>query len=128
MVGHRRSDFSLYVSPLVLREVVRGDAQAAAKRMQVIDTLPLLHITEQAEALAEVFVRQGLLPAKASADALHLAVTAVHGVEYLLTWNCKHIANASIRGRINSLCRAEGFEPPTICTPEELMDEELSGE
>jgi hypothetical protein len=63
------------------------------------------------------------MPAKAYVDALHVAVTAVHGLEYLLTWNCTHIANAALRGKIEAICRAAGFEPPVICTPVELVKE-----
>jgi hypothetical protein len=70
--------------------------------------------------LAEALVRRGPLPAKAEVDALHIATATVHGIEYLLTWNCTHIANARMRSRIEALCRAAGFEPPILCTPEEL--------
>lgn len=65
----------------------------------------------------------GALPPKARVDALHVAMAAAHGMDYLLTWNCKHIANASLRGRIEDFCRAAGFEPPIICTPLELPKE-----
>jgi hypothetical protein len=64
------------------------------------------------------------LPERAAVDALHIAVAAVHGMDYLLTWNCTHIANAALRDPIESVCRAHGYEPPAICTPEELLSEE----
>lgn len=73
--------------------------------------------------LAEKLVAGGALPSKARVDALHVAVAVVHGMDYLVTWNCRHIANASLRGRIEDLCRAAGFEPPVICTPLELPEE-----
>jgi hypothetical protein len=63
------------------------------------------------------------MPAKARLDALHVATAAVHGMDYLLSWNCKHIANAMLRSRIESICRTAGFEPPVICTPLELVEE-----
>jgi len=62
------------------------------------------------------------VPGKAEVDALHIAVATVHGIEYLLTWNCTHIANAAIRPRIEAICRSFRYEPPTICTPQELME------
>ena len=72
--------------------------------------------------LAEALLRGVPLPEKAAADALHIATAAVHGMLYLLTWNCKHIANVTLRPQIEAVCRAAGFAPPLICTPEELPD------
>ena len=85
--------------------------------------LPLLEITDAAAGLAAELVDGGGLPAKAKVDALHVAIAAGNGMDYLLTWNCTHIANAALRGKIESICRACGFEPPTICTPLELMQD-----
>jgi len=73
-------------------------------------------------ALATSIVVGVPLPEKAAIDALHIAVAAVNGVEYLLTWNCKHIANPSLRPQIERTCREMGFEPPVICTPQELLE------
>ena len=73
-------------------------------------------------------MRDAPLPEKAAADALHIATAAVHGVEYLLTWNCTHLANATFRTQIEAVCRAAGYEPPLICTPEELSGEGTSHE
>lgn len=75
---------------------------------------------EEAESLARALLDRVPLPDRATADALHIATAAVHGMDYLLTWNCTHIANAALRGRIEAVCRDAGFEPPAICTPEEL--------
>jgi len=77
---------------------------------------------EKAEALAENLVRAGSLPRTAAVDAVHIAVAVVNGMDYLLTWNCTHIANASTRPRIEQACRSHGYEPPVLCTPEELME------
>jgi len=86
--------------------------------------IPLLEQTAEVAALADALLREVPLPEKAAADALHIATAAVHGLDYLLTWNCTHIANATLRPRIEVVCRAAGYEPPSICTPEELSGEE----
>jgi hypothetical protein len=102
----------------------RGDTGAATERLEALRDLPLLEQTEEATALARALVEQVPLPERAAVDALHIAVATVHGMDYLLTWNCTHIANAAFRGQIESVCRAGGYEPPAICTPEELLSEE----
>ncbi len=120
----RRAEFELFVSQVVVRECQGGDPDAAAKRLDAIADLPLLEETAEAVALAEALLIQVPLPTQAVVDALHIAVSAVHGMNYLLTWNCTHIANASLRFRIESVCREHGFEPPVICTPDELLQQE----
>jgi hypothetical protein len=124
----RRADFELFISQLVLRECRAGDPDAAAERLKVLLDLPLLEETEEAVALAAALVAQAALPDRASADALHIAIAAANGIEYLLTWNCTHIANAELRGQIEAVCREHGFEPPVICTPEELLREHADGD
>jgi hypothetical protein len=91
------------------------------KRLAVLATLKALDVTPEAGALAQAILASGVLPPHAARDALHVAVSAVHGVEYLLTWNCKHLANAQIMRRIESVCQAHALRMPIICTPEELM-------
>ena len=91
-----RRNYDLCISQIVLDEATAGDAEAAQRRMAVIDTLPLLDLTFEVDGLAETIMQSGLLPASASRDAVHIAVTAVHQVHFLLTWNCRHIANATI--------------------------------
>ena len=81
-----------------------------------------LQLTEQAASLARDLISEVPMPAKAGADAIHIAVAVTNGMNYLLTWNCTHLANASIRNKIDSVCRSKGFEPTTICTPEELLE------
>ena len=115
--------FDLFTSQFVLDEAAAGDEGAASGRLAALEDAVLLEVTEDAIILAENLVAGGALPPKARVDALHVAMAAVHGMDYLLTWNCKHIANASLRGRIEDLCRAAGFEPPIICTPLELPKE-----
>ena len=117
-----RVSFDLFASQFVLDEAAAGDEGAAASRLAALEEVVLLEVTEDAIVLADTLVSGGGLPSKARVDALHVAM-AVHGMDYLLTWNCKHIANATLRGRIEELCRAGGFEPPIICTPLELSKE-----
>jgi hypothetical protein len=116
----RRSDFDLYTSRLVVRECEAGDPRAAIDRLAVLADIPLLEQTQDAATLAEALLRGVPLPDRAASDALHIAIAAVHGMHYLLTWNCTHIANVTLRPRIEMVCRTEGYEPPLICTPEEI--------
>ena len=88
----------------------------------MIDGLPLLEIAPDAVRLAERFIAEKAIPSQAAEDALHIAIAAVNGINYLLTWNLKHIANAVIRAHVEAICRMSGYEPPVICTPSELMD------
>jgi len=117
----QRGEFELVVSQLVVNECQRGDPTAALERMKVLEGIPLLDQPEVVDALAGALIRDVPLPPKATIDAFHIALSASHGLQYLLTWNCTHIANATLRGRIEKTCRAFGFEPPLIVTPIELM-------
>lgn len=120
----RRGAFELFVSPLVLVECQAGDPTAAAERLAAIDGLPLLDQTGEVASLADELTRAVPIPPRAAADAVHIATAAVHGMHYLLTWNCTHIANAVLRPRIEAVCRAARCEPPVICTPQELTPPE----
>jgi hypothetical protein len=97
------------------------------ERLVYLQGLPLVEITEEVEVLAETLISRVPLPAKATVDAYHISVSAVNGIEYLVTWNCRHIANPALRPKIERICREMGREPPSICTPQELMemDDEL---
>jgi hypothetical protein len=117
----QRSGYELRVSSLVLLECEAGDPDAAALRLAALDAVPVLALSPEAEALAGVLLREVPLPPRAATDALHIAVAAVNGVAYLLTWNCTHIANAALRPQIEAVCRRSGYEPPVICTPKELL-------
>ena len=116
-----RRNYDLCISQIVLDEATAGDAEAAQRRMAVIDTLPLLDLTFEVDGLAETIMQSGLLPASASRDAVHIAVTAVHQVHFLLTWNCRHIANATIFRDLQHIIMSAGYDVPVICTPEELL-------
>ena len=119
----RARGYELFVSQLVASEAAGGDPEAAQQRAAFLQGIPRLGITDAAAELAAKLVASGALPRKAGEDALHIAVAAVNGVDYLLTWNCKHIANATMRQAIEQVCRGAGYEPPVICTPEELMND-----
>jgi predicted nucleic acid-binding protein len=118
-----RSQFELVTSQLVIQEASAGNTIAARERLDALDALTRLEITEEARALAQKLVREGAVPTRFGADALHIAVAVVNGIEYLLTWNCTHLANATMRPKIEGVCRSAGYEPAIICTPEELMAE-----
>ena len=117
---NRRKRFDVFVSQLVIQEAKAGDKNAAQKRMDILEQMPLLELNEKVISLARILMDE-VIPAKAVEDALHIAVATIHGMDYLLTWNCKHIANAEKEHAIAAVCRSNNFEPPIICTPEELM-------
>ena len=119
----QRQRFTVVASQLVVQEASAGNANAAQQRLALLTTVELLTTNEAAIALAQTLVNQGAIPAKAAADALHIALSVTNGVEYLLTWNCRHIANASMRNQIERLCRTQGYEPTIICTPDELWED-----
>jgi hypothetical protein len=117
----RRHRFDLFVSQSVLTESARGDPAVAHRRLAALQGIPVLTAGTEVLELAEQFSMKAF-PVKAFIDAVHVAVSVVHGMDYLLTWNCRHIANAAIRGKIDVVCRESGLELPVICTPEELME------
>lgn len=115
-----RKKFELYISDAVLDEARAGDPVEIAKRSAIINGLPTLPSTVEAERLTELLLKKGTLPAKAFVDASHIAIATVHQMDYLLTWNMKHIANAHVRKMVIRIFAAQGHQPPVICTPEEL--------
>lgn len=117
----RRTDFDIFISQLVLDEAGAGDAEAARERLDALKDCALLDITIEVDELAAALVTSLNLPPKAVTDAAHIAVAAVHGMHFLLTWNCTHIANAEKAVLIERICREHRFICPVICTPEELM-------
>ena len=117
----RRNAFILYISQVVLDEVMLGDAEMAEKRLEALQGFPLLELSDAVQDLAAQFLSRSNLPPKAAADAVHIATATVHGMDYLLTWNCKHIANAQIQKKLAEICLDFEYELPTICTPYELM-------
>lgn len=120
----RRNDFELCVSQLVPDEAGAGDPQAAQVQLDVLKDMTLLETPPEALALAKQLVRAGALPANAAEDALHIAIAAANGVPFLLTWNCWHMANATMRPASETVCEASGLKAPIICTPEQLLGDE----
>lgn len=119
---NRRDHYDLFISEVVVAEIALGDAALAQQRLAVAEGAKMLAVTTEAEQLAPLLLRAAGLAPNAETDALHMAVAAVHGMDYLLSWNCTHIANAAIRRSIEKQCRALGYEPPVICTPQELTE------
>ncbi len=117
----RREEFDLSASELILTECAAGDQVAASKRLDALHGIHLLEITHQSIELAKELVATDIVPVKASEDALHISIATVHFADYLLTWNCRHIANPEIQARIAENFRVKGLFLPFICTPEELM-------
>jgi hypothetical protein len=113
--------FDLFVSQLVIDEASAGDPQAAAERLKKIDALPRLAVAAEAREMALALLRAAAVPAKADRDALHVGIAATNGIDYLVSWNCRHLANATLRPMIEKVCRDRGFVPPLICTPLELI-------
>lgn len=118
---YRRSSFELHISQIVLDEAAAGDTEAAAARLKSLEGITLLRVPSEAALLASLILEHARLPDKATTDALHIAVAAWHGMDFLLTWNCTHINNAQLLPLIEKTCRKAGFSCPVICTPEELM-------
>ena len=118
----RRESYELCISQLVRNEAGAGDALAAQERLEVLKPMTVLEISDESLDLAKELIKAGALPAKAADDALHIAVAAMNGIPYLLTWNCRHLANATMRPVIESVCAGKGVKAPIICTPEELLE------
>ena len=113
--------FDAYISEMVLEEVTRGDSEAARQRLGVLAGFPVLKTTPDVEDLAATYMTELMLPGKAMIDAFHLAFACSYEIDYLVTWNCAHIANAEIHRRLIALNAAAGRRTPTTCTPQELM-------
>lgn len=117
----KRGDYDLHVSKLVLEETAAGDPAMAAARHAALAGLPQLAQTPEVDALAARILEHGIIPHGAAPDAEHIALAAVHAMNYLLTWNCKHIANALHRHRLEAVCVEAGLVCPIICTPHALI-------
>ena len=121
-----RPKFRLFTSQIVLDEASQGDQNASMQRLKALVDIPLLVVDHRVVELTEFLLSHGALPAKARIDAAHLAVSAINAVEYLLTWNCRHLANATLRSRIDQACKDKGYSSPIICTPSELNEVKFS--
>lgn len=119
----RKDSFDLYVSEFVVGEAGLGDPEVAKLRLAALQGIPEIGMTDEAATLAKALVEKGPIPEKAALDALHIAAAVCGGMDYLLTWNFKHLANATIRSLIDRFCRLRSYEPCVICTPEELSED-----
>ena len=117
---NQRHRFDIFVSELVEEEISRGDSEAAEKRLDIASGIPNLDISDMAREIAETLIAGRLIPEKSPEDALHIGIAAAEGVDYLITWNFKHINNAETKNDINKLIENLGFVPPILCSPEEL--------
>ena len=117
----RRNDFQLFISEFVAVEAAAGAPEAARRRLDALAALPEVGLTAETRKLARTLLAPGPLPQQAAIDALHIAASVSGGADYLLTWNFRHLANAALRKGIEAVCLSRGYEPPIICTPEELM-------
>jgi hypothetical protein len=114
--------FEPVISELVVHEAESGDPAAVGRRMEMLRGIPTLAISDEATSLAEALVCEGPIPRDYGEDALHIALCAVNGIDFLLTWNCKHLANALHFERIEEVVAHRGYQCPIICTLEELME------
>lgn len=120
---YKSNNYDLFVSEFVIAECSQGDQDAAKRRLELIHELPELLITERVKKLGKALVTDGPIPENSEIDAYHIAVAAMNGMDYLLTWNCKHIANAAMRSQIEMVCWNHNLETPVICTPQELLED-----
>ena len=114
--------FDLVASALVVAEAGGGDPDAARARLEALEAVALLDATADAEHLTRTLLDRGAVPRQAAGDAAHIAIAVTNGVDFLVTWNFRHIANAIMRSRIERVCRQTGYEPSAICAPNELME------
>ena len=119
-----RHNYTLVTSQYVIDEAGLGDPALAAERLRALADIALLDLPGDVAQIAAEIVRRDVLPADAQVDALHIAAAAFHEIDFLLTWNCKHIANAQVLPKIRELLPELGYPVPIICTPEEMVGEE----
>jgi len=113
--------YDVFVSELVIEECKSGDKEAAYLRLELLKSFSLLELNEAALSLAKSLISNNIVPKQYAEDAMHISLATIHGMDYLVTWNCKHIANAHIRNKLEKTIKKNGYIMPIICTPEELM-------
>jgi hypothetical protein len=119
----QRTKHDLFTSQVVLDEIANGETAMAQQPLAVMAGITLLRSTDEAETLTQHILDSGLLPSDADRDAAHIALAAVHEMDILLSWNCRHIANAAIQARLRALVEKWGFALPVLCTLDELTGE-----
>jgi hypothetical protein len=117
-----RTQFDIHASDIVHKEANAGDPHAARRRMEVLEGFPILESDDDSRSLSLRILEKANLPGRASVDAEHVAIAAMHGMDILLTWNCAHLVNPQVAPTIEMVCRSEGYVCPTLCTPQQLME------
>lgn len=120
--AQRRPRFDCFISEAVRKEAEAGDPMEAQKRTDAMRDLAVLEVPDAALDLARYFLDRRALPPRSATDALHVAIAATTAMDFLVTWNCAHIANAQIEKKLADLCRVKGIDLPIICTPEQLWE------
>ena len=122
-----QKEYQFYVSEIVIEEISRGNKEEARKRLEFVSEIPVLDLTDDIERIAGIYAEKLSIPDRAFGDALHLATACVHKIDYLITWNCKHLANAHVIKNLGNVNQELGIHNTIICTPEELMVGEENG-
>lgn len=117
----QKNRFDLYISEVVIEEAGRGDESAASRRLAALEDIEVLQLDQASIELAQALIQEGGIPKKALDDALHVAIAAVQGIDFLLTWNCRHIDNAEMKPKIRKIIESHGYLCAEIATPIELM-------
>ncbi len=120
----RRKEFDVFVSEPVLNEIEKGDAQMAKLRMAAVKGVSVLRLNSEARELADEIISHRILPPRAAVDILHISIASVYKMDFLLSLNCRHIANAIIYKRVSKICSDLGYDPPMVCTVHQIMDRE----
>ena len=118
-----KDSFDVFISELVIEEIGSGDLVAAKRRLSVIEKIPVLEATENSKILAKALIAENAIPKSSAEDALHISIAAVQEIDFLLTWNFKHINNANTRGRISKVITQWDYICPVLCSPEELVND-----
>ena len=114
--------FEIYISEAVMEEISTGDLEAVKRRLEKVDTFKRLELNVYVEKMAQVYVDRLKIPKKSALDAVHLAAASIHNMDYLVTWNCSHIANGIVIKKLLEVNTSYGVKTPVICTPEELLE------
>lgn len=118
-----RIKYDLLISDFVVDEASKGNSEAARRRMELIETISILPLTSESEILAIELVKGHAFPKKAFTDASHVAIASVYNIDYILSWNCKHIVNPHMQNKIRATVESLNYKLPIICTPFELLEE-----
>jgi hypothetical protein len=114
--------YELFISDMVIQECEKGDSDCAQNRIQAIEGLPVLNVDKQVERLASALIRKNAIPKNSLEDAVHIAVASVSAIDFIVTWNFKHINNPFMKQKIRSVINDQGYTMPEICSPEELLE------